>query len=406
MYDVIITGARCGGASTAMLLARKGYRVLLLDRAPFPSEIPHGHFIHNEGPRLLKKWGLLDAVVRTNCPPLTRHLFDFGDYPMLAKDMVMDGVACGYAPRRKLLDQILVEAAVEAGAEFRDRYLVEAVLWHGSQVCGVAGRDTKTGRPTQEHATIVIGADGRNSPIAHWVQAPMYDECPTLTCWYWSFWADLAVDEVELYIRDHRVLLAMATNDGLTNVAISWPVNMFPQVRANVEKQFYSALEYVPALAERVRAGRRVERFYGTADLPNFFRRPYGPGWALVGDAGCHKDPMTALGMSDAFRDADLLATAINLGLSGETPLQTAFADYEQQRNSAGMPSYHENLRFARFSPVHPEVLNLRAAIRGNAEASRQMTMARNGMIPREDFFSAQNIGGLLARAGAANPGS
>jgi 2-polyprenyl-6-methoxyphenol hydroxylase-like FAD-dependent oxidoreductase len=173
-------------------------------------------------------------------------------------------------------------------------------------------------------------------------------------CWYWSYWADVALDGIEQYIRGHRVVLGMPTNDGLTNVAVGWPIAMFPQVRADIEKHFYNALESVPALAECVRAGRRVERFGGSADLPNFFRRPYGPGWALVGDAGCHKDPMFALGIGDAFRDADLLAAAVCMGLSGESPLQTALADYEHRRNSAGMTSFRENLHFAQFKPVPP----------------------------------------------------
>jgi flavin-dependent dehydrogenase len=402
MYDAIIIGSRCGGASTATLLARHGCKVLLVDRSPFPSEIPHGHFIHNEGPRLLKRWGLLDAVLKTNCPALTSQVLDFGDYPMLATDMVIDGIALGLAPRRKILDQILVEAAVEAGAEVRDRWLVERILWDGEQVCGVAGRDTRTDRLSEELGKIVIGADGRNSQLAQWVQAPMYEAHPTVTCWYFSYWTDCAVEGIEVYIGEQRELVAMPTNDGLTNVAVGWPITMFPQVRAEVEKQFYSALENVPELSDRVKAGRRVERFYGSADVPNFFRRPYGPGWALVGDAGCHKDPFFALGISDAFRDADLLATAIFAGLSGETPVQAALADYEQKRNAAGIPSYRENLHFAQFKPIPPEILQLRAAIRNDAEASRRMILARNGMIPKEEFFNPENIRGLMMRAGAA----
>jgi flavin-dependent dehydrogenase len=188
----------------------------------------------------------------------------------------------------------------------------------------------------------------------------------------------------------------MPTNDGLTNVAVGWPVAMFPEVRSDIERHFCDALETVPEIAGRVRAGRRGERFCGTADLPNFFCRPYGPGWALVGDAGCHKDPITALGIGDAFRDADLLANAVCRGFSGETPLETALADYEQKRNAAGTDSFRENLHFARFMPVPSEVLALRAAVCGDAEASRRMVMARSGMIPAEAFFNAENMSRLL----------
>src|SRR5512147_1527026 len=110
MYDAIVIGARCGGAATAMLLARKGHRVLLVDRARFPSDIPQGHMVHRDGPRRLKRWGLLDRVVASNCPPVSTMTTDFGDSPLVARGLVVEGIPFGYAPRRKVLDQILVEA--------------------------------------------------------------------------------------------------------------------------------------------------------------------------------------------------------------------------------------------------------------------------------------------------------
>ena len=124
MYDVIVCGARCAGAPTAMLLARKGYEVLLLDRASFPSDLPHGHLIHREGPGRLKAWGLLDRIIATNCPPITSMTTDYGDHPLTGVGLARDGVAMAYAPRRRPLDQVLVEAAVEAGAELRAGFRV------------------------------------------------------------------------------------------------------------------------------------------------------------------------------------------------------------------------------------------------------------------------------------------
>src|SRR5690348_12866752 len=125
MYDAIVVGARCAGAPTAMLLARKGYKVLLVDRATFPSEIPHGHFIHRQGPRCLSRWGLLDRIVASNCPAVTVLTHDFGDFPLVGRGLVADGVALGYGPRRAVLDKVLVDAAVEAGAEVREGFVVE-----------------------------------------------------------------------------------------------------------------------------------------------------------------------------------------------------------------------------------------------------------------------------------------
>src|SRR5262245_40535741 len=125
MYDAIVIGARCAGASTAMLLARKGYRVLLLDRSRFPSDIAHGHFIHQDGPARLQRWGLLERITASNCPAVDSVVSDMGDFPLPGIDVSLDGLAFGYGPRRRVLDQILVEAAVAAGAQLRTGCSVE-----------------------------------------------------------------------------------------------------------------------------------------------------------------------------------------------------------------------------------------------------------------------------------------
>jgi 2-polyprenyl-6-methoxyphenol hydroxylase-like FAD-dependent oxidoreductase len=160
-----------------------------------------------------------------------------------------------------------------------------------------------------------------------------------------------------------------------------------------------NTLALVPDFDERVRAGRREERFYGATDLPNFYRKPYGPGWALVGDAGCHKDPYMALGISDAFRDVDFLATALGDGLSGRRSMDEALADYERRRNETSTIEYKQNLSAARFDPVPAEILRLREAVKSDpAEASR-MTMARYGMIDPKEFFNPTNVQRLLGMA-------
>src|SRR5207237_3127943 len=138
--------------------------------------------------------------------------------------------------------------------------------------------------------------------------------------------------------------------------------------RADVEGNFRKTLEMVPELAERVRGGRREERFVGRADLPNFFRRPYGQGWALVGDAGYHKDPYTAQGISDAFRDAELLAEALDAGFSGRRSFDAALGEYEQARNAAAMPVYEFTSQLASLQPPPPEMAQLLFALSGQPE--------------------------------------
>jgi len=403
MYDAIVIGARCAGAVTAMLLARRGHRVLLLERGLLPSERHQGHFIHKHGPKRLAEWGLLEKVVATNCPPIVTHLTDFGDFSLIARDVQIGNVAWGYGPRRRHLDQVLLEAAIEAGADFRQNFLVESLLWDDHKVMGIRGRDRCQVTSGAERAHITIGADGKNSTLARAVGTPSYQEVPTLTCWYFSYWSGVPTEGFELYIRDKRAIFSFSTNDNLFAIFIAWPIDEFRSVKANVETEFMKAVDLVPEFSERVRCGRREERFYGTANLPNFFRRPFGPGWGLVGDAGCHKDPFMALGICDALRDADFLAAAVHEGLAGQSPMDEALMTYERRRNEATMADYRENMAAAKFAGMPPELLRLRAALRGNAEDTRRFIMAREGMIPPEQFFSAENLERILVNAEAAS---
>ena len=390
-YDVIVVGARCAGAPTAMLLARRGHKVLLVDRSRFPSEMPHGHFIHRHGPRRLHDWGLLDRVIATGCPPSTTITMDTGDICLVGRDLVVDGVAAGYGPRRAALDMLLVEAAVEAGTELREGFAIEEYLTEENRVVGIRGQDCSRGSRVTEHAAITVGADGRGSLLARTVRAAEYEFVPALMCWYFSYWSgDLR--GLELYVRGKRAIFAHPTNDSLFAVFVGFPIGEQRAVQADLEWQFMAAVDLAPNLADLVRSGERVERFYGAANLPNFLRTPCGPGWALVGDASCHKDPYLALGICDAFRDADLMSDAIDRQLSGARRHDLSMADYEQRRNEATMADYRMNLELAQFKPLSAEQRRLLEAVRGNQEATNQFLMAREGMIAPETFFNPQNL--------------
>jgi flavin-dependent dehydrogenase len=312
---------------------------------------------------------------------------DFGDGPLVGTDLTVDGIALGYGPRRSVLDEILVEAAVAAGAELRDGFVVEDVLTDGDRVTGIRGRGRR-GSPVTERAVVTVGADGRNSRLARAVRAPAYEVSPTLTCWYFSYWSGVPDRGLEVYVRGERVIFAFPTHGGLFALFVAWPVAERHAVRADIGGQLMAVVDKVPALAERVRGGRREERWRGATDLPNFLRKPYGPGWALVGDAGCHKDPFLALGVCDAFRDAELLVDALDEAFAGRRPLDVALADYERRRNEATMPDYRQNLQLARFQPLPADVAHLRASLRGNQEATNRFLMASEGMIPRDAFFN------------------
>ena len=402
MYDVIVSGARCAGAPSAMLLARKGYKVLLVDRAGFPSDIPHGHFIHRQGPQRLARWGLLDRIRKAGCPPISAFATDYGDGLLTGHELSVDGVPVGCAPRRWALDTVLAEAAVEAGAELRVGYSVQAYVGDGERITGITGRAVGGFASCTDLARVTVGADGRNSKLAATVRAKVYQTSPALTCWYFSYWSGVGATGLELHLRGDSVIFVFPTNEGLTAVFVAWAAQHFPLVRQDVEAHFMTVVDQVPDLSGRVRAGRREERFFGASDLPNFLREPYGPGWALVGDAGCHKDPFLALGICDALRDAELLAEALDDGLSGRRPMNLALADYERRRNEATTADYQLNLHLARFRPLPPEALLVRAAVRGDPEATAQYYLMNQGFLTRERFMGSEKIQRLVAQASSS----
>jgi flavin-dependent dehydrogenase len=398
MYDVIIIGARCAGSTTALLLARKGYRVLLLDKATFPSDTMSTHLIHPIGMARLKRWGLLDQVISSNCPPITQVDIDLGPLSLQSSMLPVDGVAAAYAPRRSLLDKILVDAAAEAGADLREGFQVQELLRENGQVVGVIGRSAH-GELLAEKAHMVIGADGKHSLVARQVGAEMYHELPTRTCFYYSYWSGAPLSHWMTFMRERCVIAAWPTNHQLTLVGVVWSIDQFPTIRTNVQGHFQQALDLAPDFAERVRAGKQEERLVGTADLPHFFRKAFGPGWALVGDAGLHEDPLLAHGISNAFRDVELLTTALDDGFSGRRPQLEALSAYQQQRDEMALPFYEQNSQAARLAPPSEIERQIIQALRTNpTERARYLATMQGSLSPRA-FFAPEQLAHLLDSA-------
>lgn len=405
-YDAIVVGARCAGSPTAMLLARSGHRVLLVDRATFPSDTMSTHLVHAPGVAALQRWGLLDELAATGSPPIATYVYDFGPFEISGTPRPADGVAGALCPRRTVLDDLLVRAAVAAGAELREAFTVDELLFEDGAVTGVRGH-AQGGAAVTERARVVIGADGRNSLVAGAVDAGRYNEVPALEAGYYAYWSGLATDGAEFFARgeERRSWAALPTHDGLTCVVVGWPRSQFEANRGDYEGHYMRTFDLAPAFADRIAGATRETRFLGTADLAGFFRKPYGPGWALVGDAGYHKDPITALGMSDAFRDAEALAVALGDALAGRRSYDDALGAYQRARDEPSLAMYHLTCEFAKLEPPAPEMQQLLGAVSQSPAACDDFASVMAGTLPVPAFFAPDNVARIMREAGQVAPG-
>jgi 2-polyprenyl-6-methoxyphenol hydroxylase-like FAD-dependent oxidoreductase len=397
-YDAIVVGARCAGSPTAMLLARQGYRVLVVDRATFPSDTVSTHIVHPPGIASLRRWGLLDRLLLTGCPPIHTYAVDFGPFT-LAGAPGTDDSPVAYGPRRTVLDKLLVDAAAEAGAEVREGFTVEEILLEDGRISGIRGRG-RQGETVTERARVVVGADGRHSLLARATRPEQYHQKPQLLCGYYTYWSGLPMDgRFQTWVRHERGFAAWPTNDDLTVVIVGWPFAELEANRGDIEGNYRQTLELAPEFAQRVRAATREERFLGTA-VPNYFRRPYGPGWALVGDAGYNKDFITGHGMHDAFRDAELCATALDETFTGSRDFDAAMGDYQATRDRQVLPMYELTTQLATLEPPPPDFQQLLFAMHGNQEAMDGFARVLAGVTSPAEFFSEENAGRMLAATG------
>ena len=395
-YDAIIVGSRIAGAATGMLLARNGFRVLIVDRTKLPSDTISTHIVWQHGVNRLIDWGLGESLRQLGAPAVDKMTVDFGAFSLTGALPAVGRAAYAYAPRRTKLDPMLLAAAGCAGAEVRDCFTVEEVVFDGDRVVGIRGRD-RSGATVTEHARIVVGADGLYSTVARDVKPIEYNSKPPLACWYYSYWSGLARDRPCLYSRPHSTFGAIPTNDGLICLAVAWPQQRFLEIKTDIERQYLAALDAAPEFKEEVLSARREERFYGTGHVPNYYRKPYGQGWALVGDAGYHKDPVLAQGISDALRDSGLLAEALRDVFSGLAAWNTAMERYEMARNTAVKEIYEMNAAFASLEPLAPEARNVLQALPGNAEQTSRFVGTITGAVAPSDFYAPENVARILS---------
>jgi flavin-dependent dehydrogenase len=328
-YDVVIAGARVAGASTAMLLARQGLRVLAIDPLRKGSDTLSTHALMRAGVLQLHRWGLLDELRSAGTPRIQKTTFVYGDDPITVAIKPRDGVDGLYAPRRTILDPILVDSALAAGAQVVHGLAATGLVRDGDG--RVRGVEVVTPDRTWKRveADLVIGADGVRSRIARLVGASTMHQVPHATASIYGYVPGLEIDEFQWYYGERLAVGAIPTNDGETCIFASMSPERFRAERGEgLADLFQRVVRSVSTeLAERVAAAGPTPRLRGFAGAPSVLRASVGPGWALVGDAGYFKDPLTAHGITDALRDAELLARAATEGSDD------AFRGYQTTRD-------------------------------------------------------------------------
>src|SRR5215472_14804008 len=336
-HDVVIVGGRVAGAAAAMLLARQGHDVVVVDQASFPSDAISTHSIARSGVVQLRRWGLLDAVLGSGAPAIRQVTFHAGGQQVSRTVKPKAGVDLVVAPRRYVLDTILAAAAERAGADLRTGETVTGLRRDAhSRVVGICGHD-RAGAPVDLRARYVIGADGLRSAVAPLAGAAINEARPAGGAAQYAYYAGIGWDGMELYVAERAFAGVFPTHDGQACIWVCTPAADAKAARrgAASRAEAFGALlaRSAPRLAGRLAAANRTSAVQGVLRQPNQVRQAWGPGWALVGDAGYYRDAITAHGISDAFRDAELLAGALDqaLGAQGAAPL----AAYQRQRDRA-----------------------------------------------------------------------
>jgi 2-polyprenyl-6-methoxyphenol hydroxylase-like FAD-dependent oxidoreductase len=281
----------------------------------------------------------------------------------------------------------------------REGFAVEEVLIEDGRAVGIRGRSNHGS--TIERARVVIGADGLRSFVAEAVRPKHYDERPHLCVGYYTYWSGLPMDgRFEVYIRDRRAFAVMPTHEDLTLIIGGWPYAEFEENKKDIEGNYQKTIERTSDFAARLRGARREARFAGMA-VPNYFRKPYGPGWALVGDAGYNKDFITSQGIMVAFHDAELCAAALDQSFSGARSFEAAMDEYQRTRDARVKAIYEFTCQLATLQPPPPEMQQLLAAVHGNRKAMDDFARMNAGTISPAEFFAPENVKAIAAAAQA-----
>jgi flavin-dependent dehydrogenase len=355
-HDVVVVGGRVAGSATAMLLARLGHDVVVVDQASFPSDTVSTHSIARSGVVQLHRWGLLDEVLDSGAPAIRQVTFHARGESVSRPVKHKGGVDFFVAPRRYVLDTIIAAAAERAGADVRPGVTVTGVQRDGrGRVVGVRGRD-RAGAEIDIGARYVIGADGLRSRVARSAGAVISEARPAGGATQYAYYAGIPWTGLEFFIGERSLSGVFPTHHGQACIWICTPSADAKAVRRSARSRaaaFGELLERsAPQLAERLRQARRTSPVAGMLRMPNQVRQAFGPGWALVGDASYHRDAITGYGISDAFRDAEFLATALDQALGAVADETAALTLYQRRRDQELREIFEITCRLAEYPPV------------------------------------------------------
>jgi flavin-dependent dehydrogenase len=357
-HDVVVVGGRVAGSATAMLLARLGHDVVVVDQASLPSDTVSTHSIARSGVVQLRRWGLLEAVLDSGAPAIRQVTFHAGGEPTTRTIKDKAGVDLVLAPRRYVLDAILACAAAHAGAQVRAGVTVTGVQRDGhGRVTGVSGHD-RDGAPVQLGARWVIGADGLRSRVARSVGATINEAGPAGGAAQYAYYTGIPWAGIEFFVAPRSFAGVFPTHHGQACIWVCTPAADAAAARRQTRSRVAAFAQLLgraaPPLAQRLRQARRTSPVQGMLRQPNQLRQAVGPGWALVGDAGYYRDAITAYGISDAFHHAELLAVALDqaLGADAEEEVAAALGAYQQQRDQALREIFELTCRLAAYPPV------------------------------------------------------
>lgn len=404
-YDALIVGGRAAGGSLALLLARQGRSVLVVDRDEFPSDTMSTHFMNLGAVGMLKRLGVLDDILAAGFRRIARHRTWVGD-------CCFEGPAgppgtFSLCPRRIVLDSALMDHAVKAGAHFEQRTRVEGLLDEGARVAGAVVQ-TAGGQKREVHARVVVGADGRASKVAEWVGAAQYDAVPALRPAYYGYFHGIEPRPeatLELFFGGDQIGFLFPMREGEDCIAIEMQPEDFVEFRSDHLAAFNARLQRLPEMARRLRNASLEGKLNGVKGIDNYFRKPYGPGWALTGDAGYLKDPSTGTGIGDALDQSFMLAEALGAWFDG-AEWEPAMSAFQQRRDKTMKPSYDATLEFTRMRDIGPAEEDVLKAVFLSPSTTRVVAYGivaqLANLLPPAEYARAVHISRMYAPAPAS----